>query len=274
MYNLFLKFPNFTSKCLTFSYDDGTIHDKRLVELFSKYGVKATFNINSELTVDNPGRLTMDELYNLFTKNGMEVAVHGAKHVHVVNYPTPTLTREFIADKQNIENKFDTVIRGMAYAYGSYNDVAISVLKNAGIVYGRTTNSTLNFEIPDDFLTWNPTCHHANENLFDLLNDFLNKPIVKIGVEIPKLFYVWGHSYEFNNNNNWDLIENFLQKASNKDDVWYATNIEIYDYITAYRSLSYSVDLTNVYNPSAIVFYILVDGVEVIAKAGKVTKIK
>ena len=36
-------------KVITFSYDDCTIQDRRLVDLFNKYGVKATFNVNSEL---------------------------------------------------------------------------------------------------------------------------------------------------------------------------------------------------------------------------------
>ena len=36
-------------KALTFSYDDGVTQDRRLVELFDRYGLKATFNINSEL---------------------------------------------------------------------------------------------------------------------------------------------------------------------------------------------------------------------------------
>ena len=36
-------------KAITFSYDDGVTQDKRLVDIFNKYGLKATFNINSEL---------------------------------------------------------------------------------------------------------------------------------------------------------------------------------------------------------------------------------
>ncbi len=36
-------------KYLTFSYDDGVTQDIRLIELFNKYGMKATFNINSGL---------------------------------------------------------------------------------------------------------------------------------------------------------------------------------------------------------------------------------
>lgn len=36
-------------KAITFSYDDGVTQDRRLVELFNRYGVKGTFNLNSEL---------------------------------------------------------------------------------------------------------------------------------------------------------------------------------------------------------------------------------
>lgn len=41
-------------KTLTFSYDDGVTQERRLVELFDRYGLKATFNINSEL-LGKPG---------------------------------------------------------------------------------------------------------------------------------------------------------------------------------------------------------------------------
>lgn len=34
-------------KMLTFSYDDGIYQDERLVEIFNKYGMKATFNLNT-----------------------------------------------------------------------------------------------------------------------------------------------------------------------------------------------------------------------------------
>ena len=37
------------NKFFTLSYDDGITQDKRLVKIFNKYGIRATFNINSEL---------------------------------------------------------------------------------------------------------------------------------------------------------------------------------------------------------------------------------
>ena len=36
-------------KALTFSFDDGITQDQRLIEIFNKYNLKCTFNINSEL---------------------------------------------------------------------------------------------------------------------------------------------------------------------------------------------------------------------------------
>ncbi|NLB82527.1 MAG: hypothetical protein GX800_13170 [Clostridiaceae bacterium] len=67
----------------------------------------------------------------------------------------------------------------------------------------------------------------------------------------PRLLYVWGHSYEFDRNNNWELIEEFCKMIGGRDDIWYATNIEICEYIKAQKSLIISVDNKYVYNPSA-----------------------
>ena len=40
-------FPEGKTKALTFSYDDGEKQDIRLIQLFNKYGLKGTFNLNS-----------------------------------------------------------------------------------------------------------------------------------------------------------------------------------------------------------------------------------
>lgn len=48
------------NKFLTFSYDDGVTQDKRLVKIFNKYHLKATFNINSSL-LGKPGYLRRED---------------------------------------------------------------------------------------------------------------------------------------------------------------------------------------------------------------------
>lgn len=66
------------------------------------------------------------------------------------------------------------------------------------------------------------------------------------------MFYLWGHSYEFDNDDNWNVIEEFAAHTGGKDDIWYATNIEIYDYVKAYEALSVSVDESIIHNPTDI----------------------
>ena len=56
------------NKAVTFSYDDGVTQDKRLIELFDKYGLKATFNINSEL-LGQPGELLREGVVVSHIKN-------------------------------------------------------------------------------------------------------------------------------------------------------------------------------------------------------------
>lgn len=43
----FMLFPGGKNRAMTFSYDDGVVQDRRLVELFNRYHVKGTFNLNT-----------------------------------------------------------------------------------------------------------------------------------------------------------------------------------------------------------------------------------
>ena len=71
--------------------------------------------------------------------------------------------------------------------------------------------------------------------------------------------YVWGHSYEFDNNNNWEVIEEFCKFMGGRSDIWYATNIEIIDYMDAAKRLQFTADNTKVYNPSVQSVWLEVD---------------
>ena len=86
MRRTFLCFPGFRKKALTLSYDDGVRQDFRLIDIMKKYGLKGTFNINSglfsqERRDDGKGRMTKEEAIELYINSGMEVAIHGYKHL-------------------------------------------------------------------------------------------------------------------------------------------------------------------------------------------------
>ena len=41
----FMKYPGFREKAVTVSYDDGTVYDKKLIEIMKNYGIAGTFNV-------------------------------------------------------------------------------------------------------------------------------------------------------------------------------------------------------------------------------------
>ncbi len=274
----YMRFPNFRQKALTLSYDDATVYDKRLIEIMTKNGLKGTFNINSALLSDDGEvKLTRRQAYELYTSSQNEVALHGEKHIPLTASDSAVAVNEILQDRLALEELFGDIISGMAYAFGDYDDTVVEILKNCGVEYARTTISTEKFDIPTDWMRMPATCHHKNPRLMELAKKFIgeNHPINKRrywDVQ-PKLFYLWGHSHEFNNDDNWHIIEEFAQYVGNRDDVWYATNMEIYRYVKAFDSLKFSVDGELVSNPSSIDVYLNCRGEEVIAGAGKTVRI-
>lgn len=248
--NIVMRLPEGKSKAFTLSYDDGHRCDLKFLEIINKYGLKCTFNLNMGIvaTSKESARLMREE-YTCY--EGHEVATHGYTHPFFTQLTPEMVTYEIARDRAEAEEHFGKLVRGHAYAYGDYDDKAIEILRNAGICYARTTKSTGNFSLPDDFLAWHPTCHHREERVFNLIDRFLDEtPKYK-----PYVFYVWGHTYEFDfgvEYNNWDHAEEICKKVSGHEDtVWYATNIEICDYVNAYKKLVFSMDGKIVHNPTS-----------------------
>ncbi len=260
----FMRFPQGKAKAVTFSYDDGVRADAKLMDIFAQYGLKGTFNLNSK-RFDCPdwnGRLTEEEAYSLYSAGGQEIALHGARHAFLDKLPIAEALKEIADNRAYLEDKFNVTVRGMAYAYGAYNAQIKRLLADCGVVYARTTQSTYRFSLPTDFLEWHPTCHHADPRLSELADDFFGgSPTAIEKHREPWLFYLWGHSYEFDNADNWEVIRRFCARcADNEKDVWFATNIEIYEYVTAYNRLVYSFDGERVFNPSALPVWVEVRG--------------
>ncbi len=258
----FLRFPNFRKKALTLSYDDGVIYDEKLIAIMNEHGLKGTFNLNAgRFDEPHPRLLGEKRAVALYKDSGHEVAVHSYTHPSLAELPEPSVAWEVLADRKRLEETFGVTVRGMAYPNGSYDDRVVEILKKCGIVYSRTVVSTEKFDIPTDWLRLPATCHHNNPKLMELADKFLDDtPARHFWYEKPKLFYLWGHSYEFNDNDNWDVIEKFAAKVGSREDVWYATNIEVYDYVKAFEALVFSVDLKRVSNPSAQDLWICVRG--------------
>lgn len=265
MNKIYKAYPGGKHKVLTLSYDDGKIQDRRLVSIFNKYGIKATFNLNSGLT-DTDIRIDPEEWKELYA--GHEAAVHTYTHPTIARTPKNEMLYEYLEDRKFIESIFGRPIRGLAYPNGSCDDTCVAMAKAAGLEYGRLAadkyslvkaamqydndssapvliGDATGFEIPQDYMRWLPTCHH-NHDLLGFGRRFL---------ELHKsqylyMMYVWGHSFEFDRNDNWNVIEEFCEMMSGHDDIWYATNIEIVDYDKVFNNLQFAADNSFVYNPS------------------------
>ena len=261
MPDLYMVFPGGKRKALTLSYDDGVEQDIRLIELMNKHGLKGTFNINSGLFASEgkvyPAghvhrRMNKSQAVRLFAQSGQEVALHCYEHGDLTMQLPGASIRQVIRDKEELESLFGHIIRGMAYPYGSVSDAVAQALPACGVAYSRTTVSTQGFDLPTDWLRLAATCHHNNPELMNLARKLAEEtPVYR-----PWLFYLWGHSYEFEARDNWNVIEEFAAYIGGREDIWYATNIEVHDYVEAWRHMQSSADGNRVLNLSALTLYI------------------
>lgn len=251
------------SKCLTMSYDDGTIEDYRLVEIFNKNGIRGTFHLNSSFfEYRRDTTVKAEDVKSLYA--GHEVSLHTYTHPTLTELPDFVILDEMNIDRKNLEKMCGYTVRGMSYPNGRFDERIKRLCAVCGMKYARTVAPTNGFALPCDFMEWSPTSHHGADikGLFDKL---ISLP--SFSLNMP-LLYIWGHSFEFERGNSWEHIEDFCSHASNHPDVWYATNIEIYDYVTASRSIDYGLDYHTAYNPSAVSVWISVDGKPVELKPG------
>ncbi len=257
---VFMRFPDGKPKAVTFSYDDGVLQDERLCALFDKYRLKGTFNLNCAET--RPLRFTKEQIQSVYLSKGHEIAVHGAHHRANGNLRPIEGIRDVLECRLFLEEITGRIIRGMAYP-----DTGITHLSNAGsyeeikhylteldIAYARTLGGDNDgFSLPQDFHAWMPTAHHNNPEIMEYIDRFLKLDFSENtyhAKRMSRLFYIWGHSYEFDRNDNWEHMEEICKALAHKEDIWYATNIEICEYVEAYRRLVFSANGYMVYNPT------------------------
>lgn len=252
MKNIYVCFPGGSFKALTFSYDDGKSADRRLVSILNEHDLKGTFHLNSGL-LNTPDHIPAHEVRSLY--EGHEVSVHTCTHPTINRCPRELLVRQILDDRKGLEDLVGYTVRGMSYPNGSYSREIMDALPHLGIEYARVVPTTGTFAMPDNFLEWKGTCHHKQD-----LRARGEEFVALAKGQYLYLMYVWGHSYEFDNDNNWNIIEDFAALISHKNDIWYATNIDIVDYLNRWKSMRFSADCALAHNPSALPVWLSVGG--------------
>lgn len=226
-------------KLVTFSFDDGTVQDRRLVALLNEYGMKATFNLCSNEwgqihTIDHLGVVVdhselpeteVEELYK-----GHEVACHTKTHPsNLDELSAETVVAEVEENRRALELLVGYPITGLAYPWGKWNADIMEILRTkTPIKYARTTRKATDYSPPEDWLAWHPSGSRATDPaLTEEIYRFLEAP--NAGIQI---LYIWGHSFEFDKSSNgWQVFEEALKILSSTKNLIFCTNSQVLDFV-------------------------------------------
>jgi peptidoglycan/xylan/chitin deacetylase (PgdA/CDA1 family) len=194
-------------------WDDGLTTDTRLVDILHRYEAKATFNLcaglhekHRKLGWIDKGveiyRLGWDEMRDVY--EGFTIANHSLTHPNLDQISIDDARRDIVEGRARLQQFFGGPVLGFAYPFGSYNEMVMQLVQDAGHVYARTTVSgEWSFPVVNP-MSFHPTCHFLEPDFWDTYE----KAKKRGG------FYFWGHSYEMINETMWRAFENMIERIS------------------------------------------------------------
>lgn len=203
-------------KYFIFSIDDGTIYDRKVIDIFNKYHIKATFNLNSGLgnfvwyLGDKPiERFDLSKESHLY--DGHEVASHSLTHPHMTMCPSEEIVRQVGEDIVNLENIFKREVHTFAFPFHDMDERCIEIIKHLhNIKVIRISEIDQSFKMPDIYHV-KITSLDVNEAV-NLIDDFIKD-------ENAELFVFVSHAYDFEVNNTYDKLEELCQKVIAQKDI-------------------------------------------------------
>lgn len=244
-------YPDGNTKALILSYDDGTIQDIELTQLFDKNNLVGTFNLNSKYLGVTRGwpQQNGDTIYQryvpkdslLIIYKNHEIAAHGALHKNFTDISLEEVLEEINTDLEILEKLTNRKIVSMAYPFGNTNDTIAKLIASTGIKNGRTVDDTHEYGFPTNYMMWHPTCHDSK--VLDHLDSY-----IALNEQELSVFYVWGHSWEFGNKERWDNMVRFCEEIGKANDIWSIGHGELTNYLLAVENVQ--VDEQKIVNPS------------------------
>jgi len=214
---------------VTTSWDDGHPLDLKLAELLNKYDVPATFYI----PIDNIERECMNSQQIREIARSFDIGGHTYHHLVLTRVSLKEAEREIVEGKQRLEDIIGKEVLSFCYPRGKFNDEVIKIVKSAGFVGARTTQS-LSRSIKESFrisstvnaVDWwfAPYIKHSLQSrdpelfFFLLKNNLFFKSWDKIAIETLDfivqhggVWHLWGHSWEIDNHCDWMRLEVVLR---------------------------------------------------------------
>lgn len=197
-------------KIFLLSFDDGTVWDSRFVELLNKYGMKATFNLNSGLEdfvwyYEDKFPIRRQRLADTVAQyRGHEIASHSLHHHWLNTLTPPQLSREVGDDCAALKALFVLEDIGFGVPFTACGDREIRLIRKY-VRYIRLSELSDSFAPPAD-------PYHIP------IHALYNQPDVRQRIaqfaesDLPvSLFVLAGHSYEFEMLDQWDYMEDLLR---------------------------------------------------------------
>jgi peptidoglycan/xylan/chitin deacetylase (PgdA/CDA1 family) len=228
------------SLIVTTSWDDGHEDDIKIASLLTKYNMKGTFYV------------TKNYLKPLSDEKIIEISHNHEIGAHTLNHPTLTeitleeAEKEILGSKIYLENILNHSVITFCYPKGRYNEEIKQVVKKCGFVAARTCFPGDFNKIKDPF-EWHITLHASNgsprvtfnlwrENHISIRSLFdwetRAKMLFDKALKVGGVYHLWGHSWEIEKTNEWGKLERVLDYISNRENVIYATNGQIFlDYM-------------------------------------------
>ena len=226
-------YPGGKKKAFNITYDDGVLQDVRFVEMLNRYGLKGTFNLNSQLmrqefSWTHPNgmevkRLSLQAAQGLY--DGHEIASHTCTHPYMQTLTDERLWHEMKADKDALEQAFGREVAGFAVPFDYYDERIAACARDCGFAYARMSTVSGSFAPCRDWFHWKTGVYHVEPNLTNFVSDFLHTQ------QELAVCQIVGHSYDLDAENLWGTMELICAAVSGCEDVWFCTNLELVEFL-------------------------------------------
>ena len=233
-------YPGGRPKAFNITYDDGVLQDVRFVRLLNRYGLKGTFNLNSQLMqeefewVHEKGltikRLSAEKAVKLYA--GHEIASHTLTHPYMENLPEEEITRQMQQDKENLQQIFGRPVTGFAVPFSYYSPLIAYCATKRGFEYARCSAERYTYSPPANYYWWAAGAYHINPRWRKFADEFFLSD-----TELA-LCQIVGHSYDLDTENMWQEMESLLQRVARDATVATMTNRQLVRYLKAVRQVN------------------------------------
>lgn len=297
-------YPGFTKKAITFTIDDGNVVlDRKFINIVKPAGIFGTFNIPTvnldkfskeeyRALYDGYGIANHCKLHPFAFEPGVEYKISDdafdkdtADPEYIYKTQTEGLflqmrTRGWlrIANKEGylklvdeakaeLEDLFgEGSIKSYVWPYFEQKDSTIldEIVKKGYRSIRKTgeVKDSTGYALPSDRMRWSYNANHAS-----LLEEAKKYDEYEITDGELKFFAFGVHSHDFENNDCWWILEEFAEKYGNRrEDFYYASVDDIFDYEDAMKLLV--VEENKVTNNSSLPIYLNINGEYLIIEAG------